>query len=256
MTGDGAMPRPPKTRGETMSMQSEAAGGTTVRLQRNSRRLLAILGLASLIPAGLSAQSSETNDLSVALRFGTLGIGGEISKLVTPHIGLRASGNYFSYNRTFNNDNNAYNANLKFEAFTGLLDLYPGGRGAFHFSAGVMTRPISLSATGVPNGTFQINQHTYTSAQVGTLTETLQWGSALPYVGLGFGTPAAKNSGLSLLIDAGVAIGKPTVSLTASNANSGSQLATDLQAQIKKQQNDANNIPVYPVLSLGIAYRF
>ena len=30
----------------------------------------------------------------------------------------------------------------------------------------------------------------------------------------------------------------------------------DLNAQIAKQQNDANKIPVYPAVSLGLAYRF
>jgi hypothetical protein len=215
------------------------------------------LGLASL-PAGLSAQSeTQGTDLSLALRFGTLGIGGEISKLLTPHVGVRASGNYFSYNRSFTNTDNTYNASLKFEAFTGLIDLYPGSRGAFHFSGGLMTRPITVTGSGVPsNGTFDLNHHSYTLAQVGTLTETAQWGSALPYVGLGFGTPAARNAGIGLLFDLGVAIGQPTISLTARGASGNAQLQSDLNAQIAKQQNDASKIPVYPVLSLGLAYRF
>jgi hypothetical protein len=224
-------------------------------------RRIAILGLCSLLPVALSAQSESPGtqgaDLSFAVRFGTLGIGGEISKLLTPHVGIRASGNYFSYNKSFDNSNNTYNASLKFEAFTGLIDLFPGSRGAFHFTAGVMTRPISVTGDGTPtSGTFNINNHSYTQAQVGTLTETAQWGSALPYVGLGFGTPAASHPGLGFLFDLGVAIGKPTVSLTATGAGSNAQLQNDLNAQIVKQQNDASKIPVYPVLSLGLAYRF
>jgi hypothetical protein len=195
--------------------------------------------------------------MSLALRFGTLGIGGEISKLLTSHIGIRASGNYFSYDRSFDNTNVTYNASLKFKAITGLFDLYPGNRGSFHISGGVMTRPITLTGSGVPsNGTFEINNHTYTVSQVGTLTETAQWGTVLPYVGLGFGTPAARNSGFSPLFDLGVAIGKPTVSLTATGAGGNAALQSDLNAQIAKQANDANKIPVYPMLSLGLAYRF
>jgi hypothetical protein len=191
------------------------------------------------------------------VRFGTLGIGGEISKLLTSHIGIRASGNYFSYNRNFNNTDVTYDASLKFEAITGLIDLYPAGRGPFHFSGGVMTRPITLTGSGVPsNGTFSINHHSYTTAQVGTLSEKLQWASALPYVGLGFGTPAARSSGIGFLFDLGVAIGQPTVSLTATGASGNAQLQSDLNAQIAKQQSDASKIPVYPMLSFGLAYRF
>ncbi len=241
-----------------MSTQDAATYGGAVRFRRNVRWLVATLGFASLVPAGLFAQSeTHGNDLSLALRFGTLGIGGEISKLVTPHFGIRAGGNYFSYNKNFNNSNNTFDASLKFEAFSGLVDLYPASRGAFHFTAGVMTRPISLSGSAVPtNGTFTLNQHSYTQAQVGTLTETAQWGSALPYVGLGFGTPAARSSGFGFLFDLGVAIGKPTVTLTATGAAGNAQLNSDLNAQINKQENDASKIPVYPVLSLGLAYRF
>lgn len=221
-------------------------------------RFVAILGFASLLPAGLVAQSeAQGTDLSLAVRFGTLGVGGEISKLVTPHVGIRVSGNYFTYNKSFNNSDVSYDASLKFKAFSGLLDLYPASRGAFRFSAGVMTRPITLTGNGVPsNGTFQINHHSYTTAQVGTLTETAQWGAALPYVGLGFGTPAAKSAGFGFLFDLGVAIGKPDVTLTATGAGSNSALQSDLTAQIAKQESDANKIPLYPVLSMGIAYRF
>ena len=259
MTGNGAMTRPPNRAEATMSTHSRATHSDAVRCQGNSRRLLAILGLASLLPVGLSAQSSDAQgtDLSLAVRFGTLGIGGEISKLLTPHVGIRASGNYFSYNKNFTNTDVNYDASLKFEGITGLIDLYPASRGAFRFSAGVMTRPITVSGSGVPsNGAFTINSHSYTQAQVGTLTETAQWASALPYVGLGFGTPAAPHAGFGFLFDLGAAIGKPTVSLTASGAGSNAQLQSDLNAQVAKSASNANKIPVYPVLSLGLAYRF
>ncbi len=241
-----------------MSTQSGTTHGDGVRSRDTFKRLLAILGLASLLPAGLSAQSDAHGaDLSVAVRFGTLGIGGEISKLLTPHVGIRASGNYFSYNKSFTNTDISYDASLKFEGITGLIDLYPASRGAFRFSAGVMTRPVTLSGSGVPsNGTFNINSHSYSQAQVGTLTETAQWGSALPYVGLGFGTPAARHAGLGFLFDLGVAIGKPTVSLTATGAGSNAQLQSDINAQVAKSSSDANKIPVYPVVSFGLAYRF
>jgi hypothetical protein len=241
-----------------MSTQSGATHGDGARVQGNFKRLLAILGLASLFPAGLSAQSdAHGTDLSFAVRFGTLGIGGEISKLLTPHVGIRASGNYFSYNKSFTNTDVNYDASLKFEGITGLIDLYPASRGAFRFSAGVMTRPVTLTGSGVPsNGTFSINSHSYTQAQVGKLTETAQWASALPYVGLGFGTPSTSHAGLGFLFDLGVAIGKPTVSLMATGAGSNAQLQSDLNAQVAKSASDANKIPVYPVVSFGLAFRF
>ncbi len=88
-----------------------------------------------------------------------------------------------------------------------------------------MTLGAPLSPSGVPsNGSFEINHHSYTSAQVGTLTYTAQWASALPYVGLGFGTPAARSSGFGFLFDLGVAIGKPTASITSTGGSGNAQL--------------------------------
>ncbi|MGH7582609.1 MAG: hypothetical protein ACREL5_05235 [Gemmatimonadales bacterium] len=221
-------------------------------------RFRIMLGLAMVFPAALLAQSrGHGSDASIGVRVGTLGIGGEIAKLVTPHIGVRASANFFSYNRNVDNNDVSFDAKLKLQAITGLIDLFPGNRGSFHLSAGIMTRPMKLTGTGVPkNGTFTFNGTEYSSAQVGTLTGTGQWGSALPYIGIGFGTPAAKHSGIGFKFDLGAGVGKPSVTLTASGATSGSQLQSDLNAQIAKTQKDANKVFAYPVLELGLVYKF
>jgi len=221
-------------------------------------RVRTMLGLALLVPGALAAQSGgHGNDMSIGVRVGTLGIGGEIAKLVVPHIGVRASANFFSYSRNVDNNDISFDAKLKLKAVTGLIDLYPAARGSFHLSGGIMTRPMTITGTGVPkNNNFTINGHDYTAAQVGTLTGTGEWGSALPYVGLGFGSPAAEHAGLGFKFDLGVGIGKPTVKLTATGATAGSQLQNDLDAQITTAQKDANKVPVYPVISLGLVYKF
>jgi len=121
-----------------------------------------------------------------------------------------------------------------------------------------MSNPLEVTGTGVPtsSGTFKLNNDQYTAAQVGTLTGTGKWGSALPYVGLGFGTPAASRSALKLVFDIGAAIGKATIGLTATGAQNNAQLQHDLNAQIATTQADVNKVPVYPVILFGLVYRF
>ena|SRR5438309_1480446 len=81
--------------------------------------------------------------------------------------------------------------------------------------------------------------------------------NAGPYLGFGFGTPANTGGGLKLLFDLGAIITKPTISLTSTGAASNAQLAADLQAQETKTQHDVRKyLKVYPVLSLGLGYRF
>lgn len=217
-------------------------------------RTIAILALIAPMTAlaGQASPSSGT-DMSIGIRFGTLGIGPEISKLVTSHIGLRAGINFFSESHTFNQSNANIDATLKLKAFTGLLDLYPGARGSFHLTAGVITNPINVTGSGMPSGPIKINGTTYQPSDVGTMTVTGEWPSASPYVGLGFGTPAASHGALKIVFDLGVAIAKPNLTLSSTGGSSNPNLQTDFAAQT---QTIRNKVPVYPVLNFGLVYRF
>jgi hypothetical protein len=213
--------------------------------------LIALLAPVAVLPAQKAAP--QGSDMSINVRFGTLGIGPEIAKLVTPHVGLRAGINFFSESHTFNPSTANVDATLKLKAFTGLLDLYPGARGGFHLTAGIITNPITVTGTGTPTGNVTLNDHSYTPSQVGTLTAKGEWPSASPYLGLGFGTAAASHAGLHLMLDLGAAIGSPTVTLTSSNASNNAALQQDIAAQV---QTIKDKVPVYPVIHFGLGYRF
>ena len=117
-------------------------------------RTSSVVGLITLWVPGavLAAQGSGTtsSDLSAGLRVGTLGIGVEVSKLLTDHIGLRVGGNFGSLSQTQTKSDLSLDAKLKFQAFTGLLDYYPGSRGTFHLTAGIITNPVTVDGVGQP----------------------------------------------------------------------------------------------------------
>lgn len=217
----------------------------------------AVLLVVAVPCVSLSAQSSHGADLSIGVRAGTLGIGGEINKLITGHLGIRGSVNYFTANTTRTQSDISFDAHLKLQAITGLIDLYPSNRGSFHLTGGIISNPITVTATGVPNdgSTYTINGHDYTAAQVGTLTGSGKYPKTSAYAGLGWGTPASRHAGLKLVFDIGAAIGKPTILLSASNPNA--TLQSDVAAQQLKTQTDVNKYAkVYPVISLGLVARF
>lgn len=224
-------------------------------------RLGSIALLAALaLPTTLVAQGSKHGkDISIAARFGTLGLGAEISKLVNSHIGIRVGANTFSYDRSIDQTDINFDATLKMKAVTGLVDLYLKGRGSFHLTGGIITNPVEVTAIGVPkqSGTFTINGRVYNTAQVGTLTGSGEWPKTSPYAGLGWGTPANSHSALKFIFDLGAAIGKPTIALTATGAANNAQLQADLNSQIVETQKDVDKYAkVYPVISFGLAYRF
>jgi len=234
-------------------------------LSRRAVVSLAMLGLLCDM-TGLAAQqpsqrppASTPADVSVALRMSTLGVGIEIGKLLTDHLGARVGANYSKVSTSKAQSDIAYDLSLKFHAVSALLDLYPGNRGSFHVTGGVMTNPVTVSATGQPTGgTFTLNGTTYPSSQVGTLTASLKFPSVAPYLGLGFGT-AARGAPVFFAFDLGAVLGQPTITLDATGTacGAGTACAANLQAQADTTQHDVRKyLKVYPVVSLGIGLRF
>ncbi len=225
----------------------------------NKNRPALLVSLSGAVAALLlcAPASAQHADVAIVLRGGTPGIGVDLSKLLTAHVGVRAGAAFYSISATHTQSNVTYNAELKLHSVSALLDLYPMARGSFHLTGGVVTNPATVTATGQPNGSsYTINGTTYTSAQVGVLTGTAKYPSAAPYVGLGFGTPA-RGGRIMFVVDFGAVIAKPTVSLTATGALADPALAANLQAQVQTTQHDIDRYAkVYPVLSLGLGFRF
>ncbi len=213
----------------------------------------ALLGAQQLSQAAPPASHS---DVSVAFRFGTPGFGLEVGKLLTGHFSARVGVNYYKISKTKSQSNITYDASLKLHAVAFLIDAYPSQRGSFHFTGGVVTNPLTITGTAQPSsGSYTINDTSYSSSDVGTLTAAGKFPGASPYVGLGFGTPANHGRALKFLFDLGAVIGQPTISLTATGA--ARNLAANLQAQAKKTQDDVDKyLKLYPVLAFGLAYRF
>ncbi len=222
--------------------------------------VIAVLCLSSMQPAlaqqPAEAAASHQWDASLGFRFLTLGLGVEAAKLLVGHVGARVGVNFFSWSTTHSQTGISYDATIKLHGVSGLIDFYLHNRGSFHVTGGVIASPFEVSAIGKPDsgGMFKINGNSYTSAQVGTLTAAAKFPTG-PYFGLGWGTPANRGGGLSLLFDLGVILGKPSVALDATGAASNPQLAADLQAQQSRTQHDVRKfLKVYPVLWLGLAY--
>lgn len=197
-------------------------------------------------------------DAAVRVTAGTLGVGAEVAKLLTGHLAARVGANVFAYSRTQGFDDVTYDGRVRLRSASVLLDLYPARRGSFHLTGGAIVGGSEITGTGVPDGeTFYVDGTPYSSAEVGTLTAAVRFPRARPYAGLGWGTPANNGGSVRLVLDLGVAFGKPEVTLRASNAAAGDALAADLAEQQASLQQDADTyLRLYPVLSTGLSVRF
>jgi hypothetical protein len=203
-------------------------------------------------PAGHSA------DMAVGVRLGSTGFGLQVARLLTGRIGARIGGSFYNWSGSSTIKNINYNATLNLHTFSALIDLFLSRRGSFHFTGGLITNPLTITATGQSSGGYyKINGTKYADTTVGVLTAQGQFPSVRPYFGLRFGTPANEGGGFALLFDLGAIIAKPTISLTATGAATNQQLGSDLAAQSSQtQQKLDKSFKVYPVLALGLAYHF
>lgn len=210
-----------------------------------------------LATAALTAPLAAQADLSIGVRAGTLGLGLEAAKLLTPNIGVRGTIYRTSYDLDRTESDVQYSVDATFHSVTALVDFYPGARGSFHLTAGIISSPPELDAVAQPTGdSYDIDGTEYTAAEVGQLTATGRWKKTIPYVGLGWGTAANKGGGLGFFFDVGAGIGSPTVNLRATGAVANSSLAQDLAAEERELQDDLDKLKVYPVIQLGLAIRF
>lgn len=203
-----------------------------------------------------AAANASAEGAGVGVKVGSLGIGAELTKSLTSKVNVRVGGNFFDYSYSGTEDDVTYDFDLKLQSFSGLIDLHPSG-GNFRLSAGVLANSNKVEAVGTTTGTYSIGNGNYTRSQVGALTGRIDFKKAAPYAGIGFGN-GARGKGIGFILDLGVVFqGASKVSLSANGtASSSPAFQNDLRLEQTNLQEDLNVFKYYPVIALGIAFRF
>jgi hypothetical protein len=228
------------------------------------RALLTGAALASLATFALPAQA-DSPGVAAAVRVGTPGYGLELDLGLADRFGARLGYSFLDYNHTIDDTDLRYDGKLKISNASALLDWYVFGN-AFHLTAGATNGGVKVNASGRPSGgTYELNGTTYTAAQVGSVGGRIEFGNSVaPYVGLGWGNPVSGARRLTFLFDVGVFYGgTPSVTLTATCGTASPQgtplctrLQQDVQAERHRLEDDVDLARWYPVVNLGLAYRF
>lgn len=227
-----------------------------------SHRTRAIVAAGILV---LGAAGTARADVALALRGGTLGFGPEIAIGLTDSLNLRVGYAMFDYGTEIEDTDVTYDGDLELRNPSALLDWHPGGAG-FRVSFGVVGASTKVVGTGVPNAgnTFVINDTVYTAAQVGRLEAEVEAGNSIaPYIGIGFGNPVDDAGRWTFLFDIGAVYygSEPDVTV---NAVCGAgvppllctQLQNDVAAERAELVDEVDTLTWYPVVNLGIAFRF
>jgi hypothetical protein len=230
-----------------------------------SRRMLAAAALFFLAAAPGRAQ------VAIAGKAGSLGLGLELTLGISPQLNARLGANGFNYTDSHREVSGIeYDATAKLRTATALLDWHPGGYG-FRLTGGLVYNGTRIEGTSLPpaSGFYDIGGVPVPVALVGTLNGKIDFNPTVPYLGLGWGnallpgkTPGKK---VGFYADAGVMFqGRGRATLTP-NIPAGSPLNNPtaraaLDILLRREESEIEDkvadYTVYPVVSLGLSYRF
>lgn len=224
-------------------------------MKKTLKMSLLVVGFLSSVGM-TSAYASSLSDVSVGLQVGTLG-GGVVAAIpLTKDVAARIGVNGYNYSYNTTSDSVAYNGSLKLQNAEFLADWHPWS-GSFRLTGGVLYNNNKFNLTGTPaGGNYTFNGNVYTAAQVGAVNANVDFNKVAPYIGFGWGDNS-QTEGLHFTSDIGVAYqGSPKATITATGAASSPQLASAVNAAQAKLQSDLNNFKFYPVIEMGLVYRF
>ncbi|HVK99351.1 MAG TPA: hypothetical protein VM553_06030 [Dongiaceae bacterium] len=230
-------------------------------------RLLPTLALTLLAGTG----AAHAGNLGVAGKISSLGYGLEADYILSDKFSVRGQFNTLDYDDTFKEDGINYDGTLDLSSFGVLLDWHPFG-GGFRVTAGGFSVDNEVTGVGSGSGTYEIGDATYVVEESDNLKvdALIELGDGFkPYVGLGWGHSPSNKGGLLLSVDVGLLLqDSPSVDLTASGTatDEGSGLTVDMatdptvQEELRKEEqnleDDLKDLDIYPVISLGVGWRF
>lgn len=217
---------------------------------------------AMMVAGSALAQSADGEGrVSLGVTAGTLGVGPEIGYRVNQHVGVRANSGFLGIDHSFTADGIDYRGHARLRSGGVIVDVYPFG-GGFRLSGGARYNGNEARVRARPTGSTQIGDRFYTPTEIGTITGYADVREFVPQLTLGYGGGLRK--GVSFNIEAGALFqGAVRIRDFTSNGTlatdqtiAGTTYRTELGKQQRRLQDRADDYPVYPILQVGVKYRF
>jgi hypothetical protein len=216
---------------------------------------------------------SPFSAVGVGVKISPLGPGVEVATPLGYGFNVRGGFNMFTYGRSFTNNGVSYDAQLQLRSAELHLDWFPF-RGAFHLSPGALIydgNQLTANASVPASTTFTVNHVTYESDPADPVTGTpkLDFMKAAPMITAGWGNLVPRTKHISVPFEFGLVFqGSPRVALNLAGSicntdgtncraiSSDSTVQSNIQAQQNKYSSDVSVLKVYPIISIGVGYKF
>jgi len=204
---------------------------------------------------------------SVGLNLGTIGGDIEYTRMVMPeyNLALRVGIGGFSYSGDYDDTDTHYDTDLSQFNLGATLEYHPFASG-FYIGAGIYYQNPSYEMEATPSGgEYEFGDGTYPADLVGKVNGKVEdLNKVVPYIGLGYDASLFDSGNLFFTFKAGAWYqDSPRVSLTAHDcaldtlrAGSCDDLRRDLDKEEQDINEDIKDYKWWPVLQIGISYRF
>lgn len=211
----------------------------------------------------LAAATGAPAHAGLVGEIGTTGAGAHVSVPVGPAMHVRLGTGRLGYTYKGSVNELDFDFKLKGKTYDVLVDWHPMENSLFRLTGGLAYNGnvIDGRARTGADGTYRIGGNRYSAATVGSIDSRVDFNKAAPYLGIGWGRPSSDEKGWSFSSDIGVLFqGPPKSTLTSSGcraeAAACTQLATDLARENAELDRKADKLKFYPVLRVGIGYKF
>lgn len=204
-----------------------------------------------LLSASLRAQ-----DYAASVKLSTLGVHIEAYRSFGSSLNARLGYSFINYNYHGSEkatEDYKIDANLKLASASILGDYFPFQSTSLRLTAGMIVNLNKPVVTAIPTKVITIGGDVYNAANLGNIGIDLSFNKVAPYIGIGIGNPTAGDRGFGFVMDIGTYYqGAPKVAMSATGLLEPSA-SPEQEAVV---EHNLNWFKFYPVLSLGLSYKF
>lgn len=213
---------------------------------------------ASAIAAGFCAAASADGNFAVTGSVGTTGGAIEGQVKVNELFQLRAGANYLAFDETIDVDDISYDGDVDFSGFGAFVDVHPFG-GSFFVTGGAYTGAKEIDLIATSDVAVDIGGVPFTPTEYGRLEGDVSFDDLAPFVGFGFDTTfeGSGNWGFSLVAGAAL-FGSGDVSLESVDGTRSNDpiVQAAIAQEVREIEDEIEDYELWPVLQVGLSYRF
>ncbi len=208
---------------------------------------------------------SEIDKNNITLKVSTLGLGIDYLHSLSESSDIRLNLNAWNREIIIDKTDVEYDANLKLKNFGVIYDYYPGAS-IFRVSAGIYYSGDSFDITAKPisSASYTFGGNHYSATDIGDVSGGIDFKKFAPYIGIGGGSSPNGDgifgTGFAFAFDIGTLYTSYDAELTTSHCNLPTIVCTELVRDVEierlKLHNELNDIKWYPVVALGLSFKF